>query len=226
MSQIIIRPLQSHDEEAVRVLFIKGKSEDVTYSSQTLCLTRWFAMDQTAPGNDMSHVYDHYITQAKEHPLRNFWVAVDEASGEIVGSIGTEESTFPTSTLHLNSSGLYESSENTHYSHIDQTAIGILMNTEVKCIELVRLTVVEHYQKRGIANQLLQAVEAQGKAQGCKYVYLTTLRDMHAAYRFYQRLDFTIALRKQVSSSVIPNLGFEGEPFDFEVVHFLREITL
>ena len=236
--KVVIRTIQPADEDQVRDLFVKGKAEDASYSAHTLALTRYFAQSKTAPGADMSHICQHYLQQAVEHPLRHFWVAVDEDSGELLGCIGAEESTFEPPSLapvevtaasvESAAGPVYQSTGKTTYTYIHQPSAAILMSeggSKTACIELVRLTVQEKCQGRGIGRKLLQAVEEHGKSQDCQFVYLTTLKEMHAAYAFYQRLNFDVALREVVNTSVIPHFQHGDEaPFDFEVVHFLRAI--
>lgn len=91
----------------------------------------------------------------------------------------------------------------------------------LECLELVRLTVSDRHQRRGIAQALLRAVEGHALSLGLKTIYLTTLTQMHSAFAFYSKNHFTLLAKELISSEGLP---FSHSVFDFEVAHFIRDI--
>jgi GNAT superfamily N-acetyltransferase len=213
MVEIIVREFQESDAEAAKELFVRGKVEYENYSQETRWLTTMFANDKASPDGDMSNIFQHYMESGDDR--RCFWVAEVQETGEIVGSIATTVCTY----TNINPSG--EPIAPNRYSFIHDHFKTIFKVTE--CLELVRLTVSEKYHRRGIGQMLLNAVETHALKLGFQTIYLTTLTEMHGAYNFYTKHNFTLLVKELVNTSVLPN--FEHGSYDFEVAHFIRDIV-
>ena len=85
-----------------------------------------------------------------------------------------------------------------------------------RCGEIKRLYVRPSHRGKGLADQLLEALEAYAKASGYKWLYLDTAAEMRAAARFYEKKGFegceryndnpqaAIFMRKQTDRNACP----------------------
>lgn len=211
---IVIREFESRDARAVVELFVYGKTYDNSHNDdKTRWLNIWFAMDKTKPDSDMSNIEEYYMKSSDEHLC--FWVAENISTGEIVGSIATTKCIY----ADLTDTGEAMPPSNCSYIHSDFNRIFKPSN----CLELIRLTVSDRYQRRGIGNMLVAAVEKHAVKLGYTTIYLTTLTGMVGAYNFYTKRNFTNILKVVHSTAPLPN--FEHGIYDFEVAHFIREIS-
>jgi GNAT superfamily N-acetyltransferase len=59
-----------------------------------------------------------------------------------------------------------------------------------KIAELDELFVIQHYRKKGIGEQLMQAVEKKAKEQDCYRMFIESHYDHKAAHAFYEALGY------------------------------------
>jgi GNAT superfamily N-acetyltransferase len=60
-----------------------------------------------------------------------------------------------------------------------------------RVMQLFRLGVIEHYRRRGVAAQLVEAVERHAKRRGAAVVYLQTHRELRLV-PYYERLGYAV----------------------------------
>jgi GNAT superfamily N-acetyltransferase len=89
-------------------------------------------------------------------------------------------------------------------------------------LEIVTINALDLYQ--GIGTQLIEAVRAEAKRQGCHQITLTTTNDNIGALRFYQRRGFRLAAlrpgavdRSRRRKPEIPRTGDFGIPLRDEI---------
>ncbi len=97
----------------------------------------------------------------------------------------------------------------------------ILYAIEEKQCEIV--AVYSAIEKQGIGTKLIELVGMVAKEKGCNRVWLQTTNDNTSAFRFYQRMGFTIAairvnaIEAQRKVKAIPTIGNDGIPIRDEI---------
>ena len=125
-----------------------------------------------------------------------FWLAFDEASGELVGQVGAH--------------GCEDSP--------DYTA---------DCTELVRLTVATSARGCGLAERLLEKVDAFAAERGSAHVTLSTLNYMRPACAFYEKHGFARTKEEEFPEGALTKiLGDDADtvPQDLRITHFSRPV--
>lgn len=76
-------------------------------------------------------------------------------------------------------------------AEVDGAAVGCValrkLDTPTKCGEIKRMYLRASLRGKGIADMLLQALEAYARPCGYEWLYLDTMLSMEAAARFYER---------------------------------------
>lgn len=90
-----------------------------------------------------------------------------------------------------------------------------LVTYEVREGECEVVTLDSLEEKRGIGTALMDAVEREARAAGCRRLWLITTNDNTRALRFYQKLGFTLAAlhREAIAESrkLKPSIALTGE---------------
>ena len=68
---------------------------------------------------------------------------------------------------------------------------GLLGETQFAWLKIDILTVAPEARSQGIGSLLMRAAESEGRARGCRYVYVDTMS--YQAPIFYEKLGYTIA---------------------------------
>eukprot|EP00754_Rhynchopus_humris_P005451 Rhum_TRINITY_DN12721_c0_g3::Rhum_TRINITY_DN12721_c0_g3_i1::g.53987::m.53987 len=95
------------------------------------------------------------------------------------------------------------------------------------CTELVRLTVVPSARGRGIAERLLEVVDAFAAERGSAHVTLSTLNYMRPACTFYEKHGFTRTKEEEFPEGAVEKiLGDDAAtvPADLRITHFSRPV--